>query len=112
MSKYQINATGNFLKDVEEISFWIFVSNVEQSENLAEAKLNQLESDLVDLKKKIQNFPESGEEVATQGVRKTSIYDGRYSVRWIVDHGKKTITLISLLDLRYPKQLRNIQTEE
>jgi predicted Rossmann fold nucleotide-binding protein DprA/Smf involved in DNA uptake len=112
VSQYQINATSNFLKDVEEISFWIFVTNVEQSENLAEAKLSQLESDLIVLKKKIQNFPESGEEVATRGVRKIPIYDGRYSARWIVDHDKKTVTLISLLDSRYPKQLRNIQTEE
>jgi hypothetical protein len=40
MSQYQINATSNFLKDVEEISFWIFVTNVEQSKNLAEAKLS------------------------------------------------------------------------
>lgn len=112
MSQYQINATSNFLKDVEEISFWIFVTNVEQSKNLAEAKLSQLESELITLKKKIQNFPESGEEVATRGVRKIPIYDGRYSVRWIVDHHKKTATLISLLDSRYPKKLRNIPTEE
>jgi hypothetical protein len=112
MSHYEIKETGKFLKDVEEISFWILVTNIEHSENLAETKLSQLESDLAVLKNKIQKFPESGEEVTAKGVRQSPIYDGRYSARWVVGHSKKTVTLISLLDLRYPKQLRNIQIEE
>ena len=56
MSQYEINTTGKFLKDVEEISFWIFVTNVEYSENLAETKLSQFESDLVVLKKRFKSF--------------------------------------------------------
>ena len=112
MSQYEINATGKFLKDVEEISFWIFVTNIEHSENLAETKLSQLKSELMALASKIQKFPESGEEVTSKGVRQSPVYAGRYSARWVVDHDEKTVTLISLLDLRYPKQLRNISTEE
>ena len=112
MSHYEIKETGQFLKDIEEASVWILLTNIEHSENLAETKLRQLESDLAVLKNKIQKFPESGEEVTAKGVRQSPMYDGRYSARWIVDHDKKTVTLISLLDLRYPKQLRNIPIEE
>lgn len=112
MSYYAIKETSQFEKEVEEISFWIFVTNIEHSESLADTKLSQLESDLAVLKSKIRKFPESGEEITAKGVRQSPLYDGRYSARWVVDHDKKTVTLISLLDLRYPKQLRNIQTEE
>lgn len=76
MSHYEIKETGKFAKDIEEISFWILVTNIEHSENLAETKLSQLESDLAVLKNKIQKFPESGEEVTAKGVRQSPIYDG------------------------------------
>lgn len=112
MSHYEIKRTDKFEKDVEEISFWILVTNVEHSENLAETKLSQLESELIALTNKIQNFPESGEEITSKSVRQSPVHDGRYSARWVVDHNKKTVTLISLLDLRYPKKLRNIQIDE
>lgn len=47
MSHYEIKKTGKFEKDVEEISFWILVTNIEHSENLAETKLSQLKSHLI-----------------------------------------------------------------
>jgi hypothetical protein len=112
MSHYEIKKTGKFEKDVEEISFWILVTNIEHSESLAETKLSQLKSELMALTNKIQKFPESGEEVASKSIRQSPVYAGRYSARWVVDHDKKTVMLISLLDLRYPKQLRNIPIEE
>jgi hypothetical protein len=40
MINYSINESEQFLKDVEEIAVWILLSNIEQSESLAEQKVD------------------------------------------------------------------------
>jgi hypothetical protein len=103
--KYTVEETDQFLKDVEESAVWILLSNMEQSESLAEKKVNEFEAELNSLKDQLQKFPESGEGDGIQGVRRSPIYGGRYSAKWIVDHVRKVVIFISLSDSKYPKNL-------
>ena len=100
------------MEDVEESAVWILLSNIEQSESLAENKVNEFNSELNSLKDQLQNFPESGEADVIQGIRRFPIYGGRYSAKWIVNHVRKVVVLISLSDSKYPKNLRHFQFDE
>ncbi len=86
--KYALIETNQFLVDFESIAVWILVSNIEQSNVLAEKKLNEFIVELDMLKHRLQSFPESGEEDAIQGIRKFPFYGGRYSVKWIVNNAR------------------------
>ena len=110
--KYVIEESDQFLKDVEESAVWILLSNVEQSESFAENKVDEFNAELSSLKDRLQNFPESGESDDIQGIRRFPIYGGRYSAKWIVNHVRKTVTLISISDSKYPKSLRGFQFDE
>lgn len=109
---YEINASDQFLKDVEEAAVWILLSNMEQSESLAEKKVDDFNKEVDLLQRRLQKFPDSGEGDEIQGVRRFPVYDGRYSAKWIVNHFTKTVTFISLSDSKYPKHLRQIQFDE
>lgn len=111
MINYTVNESDRFLKDVEEIAVWILVSNMEQSESLAEKKLDEFSTEIKVLKARLQVFPESGESDNIEGVRKFPLYNGRYSAKWIVDFVEKTVSLITLVDSMYPKSLREIQLD-
>ena len=110
--KYSIQESDQFLKDVEEAAVWILLSNIEQSEALAEKKVDEFNDDLNALKARLQDFPESGEGDEIKGLRRFPIYEGRYSAKWVVSHITKTATLITLSDSKYPQQLRQFQFEE
>jgi hypothetical protein len=97
---------------VEEAAVWILLSNIEQSEALAESKVDELQADLDALREKLEHFPELGESDEIQGVRKFPIYEGRYSVKWVINPIALTVTLIALSDLKYPKNLRQFQMHE
>lgn len=112
MSHYIVQESDQFIKDVEEAAVWILVTNIEQSESLAEKKIYEFNSELNFLKNRIQNFPESGENDSVEGVRKFPIYDGRYLAKWIVIHAEKTVIFISLSDSKYPKLLRQFAMDE
>lgn len=107
MSKFTIYESDQFLRDVEEAAIWILVTNLEQSESLAEKKVNEFNFELKALKNRLTQFPESGEEDTIKGIRKFPIYGGRYSVKWIMSDNEKRVTLITLADSKYPKKLRN-----
>lgn len=107
--KYSISEADQFLADVEEAAVWILLSNVEQSEALAEKKVDDFHADLMSLKNRLRDFPESGESDTIEGIRRSPIYEGRYSAKWIVNHVTKTVIFISLSDSKYPKQLRQFQ---
>lgn len=107
MIKYHIILTDQFLRDVEEFAVWIFLSNIDQSEQLAEKKVDEFKSDLLVLQDRIQDFPELGEIDTVAGIRRFPVYSGRYSVKWIVNHIKREIVLISISDSKYPKDLRH-----
>lgn len=109
---YEIKASDQFLKDVEEAAVWILVSNVEQSDSLTEKKVDDFNKELDLLQRRLQKFPDSGEGDEIQSVRRFPIYDGRYSAKWIVNHVFKTVTFVSLSDSKYPKHLRQIQLDE
>jgi len=107
--KYEVDESDQFLKDIEEAAVWILLSNIEQSETLADAKVGEFEADMNSLKERLRDFPESGESDAIQGLRKFPIYDGRFSAKWIVNHAARSVVLITLSDSKYPRPLRQFQ---
>ncbi len=104
--KYEIFESDRFVDDVEEAAVWILQTNIDQSESLAEKKLDEFHGDISALKVRLRDFPESGEVDTVAGLRKFPVYEGRYSVKWIIDHSAKALTLVSLADSRYPQELR------
>ncbi|NJM09552.1 MAG: hypothetical protein HC883_01230 [Bdellovibrionaceae bacterium] len=112
MSLYEIDESDQFLRDVEEAAVWILLTNLEQSESLADAKLNDFRTDLSSLRDRLKSYPESGEADDIQGLRKFPIYEGRYSAKWIVNHAARRVTLVALSDSKYPRNLRQFQIED
>ncbi len=109
---FTIHETDNFLSDVEESALWILESNIDQSEELASRKADEFQTEIEALKIRLQRFPDSGEEDSVKGVRKFPLYGGRYSLKWIVEHSAKRVTLIAVTDSKYPSHLRSILFEE
>jgi hypothetical protein len=112
MSQFTILETEKFLSDVEESAVWILESNLEFSEELAIRKVEEFQKEIEALKKRLQLYPESGESDAIENLRKFPIYQGRYSIKWIVQKTNQTVILIALTDLRYPKALRNFELDD
>jgi hypothetical protein len=111
MSQFKILETEKFLFDVEDSAVWILESNLEFSEAMAIRKVEEFQEEIDALKKRLQHYPESGESDAIESLRKFPIYQGRYSVKWIVQKADQTIILIALTDLKYPKALRNFELD-
>lgn len=112
MQKYEVTESDQFLKDVEEAAVWILVTNIEQSETLAEQKIEDFQNDLNSLKNRLSEFPESGQADDIVGLRKFPIYLGRYSVKWIVNHIEKRVTLVTIADSKYPQNLREFKYDD
>lgn len=112
MPNFAILESDQFLADVEEAAVWILESNLDEGVEFAVSKVDDFEQELEDLKSRLSQFPESGEEDDIRGVRKLPIYSGRYSVKWIVDEGAVQLTLIALNDQRYPKKLRGVKVDD
>jgi len=105
--------TDQFLTDLSEIAQWIFSTNLEQSEDQANKSLMNLETDLEHLKSRLMEFPDSGvADPFVKGIRQFSIYEGRYSIQWVTQYNQNTVTLLSITDLKYPKNLRSFQIED
>jgi hypothetical protein len=111
MAKYEIQESDQFQKDVEEAAVWILLTNIEQSESLADKKVDDFQTDLNTLRERLRSYPESGEADEVPGLRKFPIYDGRYSVKWIVSHAAGIVTLVALTDSKYPRRLRQFQMD-
>lgn len=112
MPNFAILESDQFLADVEEAAVWILESNLNEGVEFAVSKVEEFEQEIENLKIRLSQYPESGEEDDIRGVRKFPIYSGRYSVKWIVDKGAIQLTLIAVNDQRYPKKLRNIQFDD
>lgn len=112
MLNYTVNESDQFLKDVEEIAVWILISNIEQSESLAEKKVDEFNAEIIALKNRLKVFPESGDAENTTGIRNFPLYSGRYSAKWIIDYVGKTVNLIAIVDSKYPKSLREIHLDD
>ena len=106
MTFFTIFESNQFLKDIEDIAYWILISNIEQSESLAERKADEFQAQLINLKERLQEFPEMGEMDIILGVRKFPIYEGRYSVKWIANRSNKSVTLLAISDSKYPKNIK------
>lgn len=111
MGLFTVEESDQFLKDVEEAAVWILLSNLEQSESLAERKVDEFKADINSLKVRLQSFPESGEADELEGMHKFPLYDGRYSAKWIVNRIDRKVILITLTDSRYPRKLREFRLE-
>jgi predicted Rossmann fold nucleotide-binding protein DprA/Smf involved in DNA uptake len=111
MINYTVNESDRFLKDVEEITVWILLTNIEQSEFFAEKKVDEWYAEIMVLKARLQVFPDAGEIDKVEGIHKFPLYNGRYSAKWIVDYRAKSVHLITISDSKYPKYLREIYLE-
>jgi hypothetical protein len=109
---FTVQKSAQFLFELEESAIWILESNIEQSEELALRKVDEFQREIEALEERLKSFPESGECDQIKGVRKFPIYEGRYSVKWVVQKSEKLITLISISDSKYPKVLRNVVLED
>lgn len=112
MPLFEILESDQFLADVEEAAVWIISTNIEQSDSLAESKLDELGEELNSLRERLRRHPESGESDSIDGLRKFPVYGGRYSAKWIVSHSDRRVTLLALSDSKYPRRLRQFFTEE
>ena len=109
---YSIEESDQFIIDVEEASIWILVTNLEQSESLAEKMLEEFERNLNELKSILKRYPKIGLEENILSIRKFPIFKGRYSAKWIVLEKQSRVILLSLTNLKYPKELRTFNLEE
>ena len=109
---FEIQETDKFSADLEEAALWLYAQNLEQSEELADRKLNELEDEINSLKSHLRKNPEMGQADKQQGLRSFPIYSGRYSVSWIVLPGAKIVLLLALNDSKYPANLRNFSFDE
>lgn len=112
MSQFTILETDQFLSDVEESAVWILESNMEFSEELAIRKVEEFQKGIEVLKERLQEYPKSGETDEVKNVRKSPIYQGRYSIKWILQETDRLVILIALIDSKYPKALRNFQLDD
>ncbi len=112
MSQYIVLETDKFLSDVEEAAVWILESNLEFSEDFAFRKIDEFQEEIETLKERLKEFPESGEMDEIEGVRKSPVYNGRFSLKWIFQKLAKSITLIALTDSKYPKILKHFYLED
>lgn len=82
--KYKVIATEQFLTDLKHVSDWIYSTNLEQSEDFANKKLTDLETELNGLAQRIAEFSLSGvAHLTVADLRRFPIYDGRFNVQWI-----------------------------
>ena len=112
MSKYALEETDQFLTDVEGAAVWILLSNIEESEALANKKIAEFQKNLEALKEQLRDFPESGENDELPGLRKFPIYGGRYSAKWVIIHTARIVILVALTDSKYPRKLREFRLDE
>lgn len=112
MSKYLVEESQQFLKDIESTVTWIYSINLEQSEVLAERSLERFQKELEHLIDRLRLYPLIGKEDIDIGILKFPIYDGRFSVQWIVLEEKKKVILLALIDLKYPVELREFEFNE
>lgn len=105
-SLYSVLESKQFLKDFEEISLWILVINSDVSEDFALKQVFKLNHEIDKLVFRLSIYPESGlDDESELGTKKFPILAGRYSIRWLIQHDNRIVILLSLLDLKYPKEL-------
>lgn len=110
---FAVNETDQFIKDVEDAAVWLLLTNLQdRSESFTENVVNNLKSEIDALKVRLSMLPDSGQPAEIEGVLKFPLYKGRFSAKWIVDHANRTVTLITLADSKYPKELRNFQLND
>lgn len=102
---YSVLESEQYFKDFEEIVLWIYLSNIEVSEDFAHKQTLKFNIEIDKLIARLMRYPESGlDEDDTIGIKRFPLYDGRYVVKWHFDHRKRIVTLLSIFDLRYPKE--------
>jgi hypothetical protein len=103
---YAILESENFRSDLEEAAMWLYIHNLEQSQNFADRKLLDLENEIENLKTHLTSTPSIGQEDESSILRRLPVYDGRYLVTWITNEKSQTVTLLALIDSKYPRKLR------
>ncbi|MGZ3772714.1 MAG: hypothetical protein ACXVCY_07610 [Pseudobdellovibrionaceae bacterium] len=106
---YSVQASVEFLNNLEEAVDWLYSHNEQQSIEFANKKKAQFENEVNTLKDRLSTNPYSiGTEILAKvpAYRKISIYGGRYQAEWTINDSKKEVNLLRLKDLVYPAELR------
>lgn len=112
MPDYKVIETDRFVADLEDSALWLYSHNLEQSEELADRKLLELEMEINQLKKNLAKTPFIGPADKSGVLRTFPVYGGRFSVNWFVNEQVRSVVLLSMMDSKYPQNLREYKFEE
>jgi len=75
---FEVRETASFTTDLEEALVWLYLHNIEQSQDFADLKSSELEQEIGALKKHLAQTPYMGQADILSGLRRFPLYDGRY----------------------------------
>jgi hypothetical protein len=109
---FEIQEAEKFVSDLEEAAFWLYTHNLEQSHEFADLKFSELDDEINDLKRHLRNTPRMGQADEITGLRRFPVYEGRYSVTWMINDKAKMVTLLEFIDSKNPQRLRQYLFDE
>ncbi len=112
MPAYAVYESQNFLSSMEDAVSWLYLHNLEQSEQFAERKSYELRQEVKVLEGHLTQTPYMGQADDLSGLRRFPLYEGRYSATWIIDEASRNVTMLEFRDSKYPVDLRNFQLDE
>lgn len=109
---FEVRQTDKFKASLEEAMFWHYSHNLEQSLEFADRKFLELQQEVENLKNHLERTPYMGQSDEISDLHRFPIYDGRYSITWIIDDEMKVVTIMEFLDSKYPRSFREFKIDE
>lgn len=85
MAKYRVLETQKFLTELEEAAAWHYFHNLDQSQEFANHKFQELQQEVKNLEQHLTETLYLGQADKISGLRRFPVYGGRYFATWIVD---------------------------
>jgi len=112
MASYRVLETSSFQNELEEAATWLYFHNLEQSQEFADQKFQELQQEVKHLEQHLTGTPYLGQADEISGLRRFPVYGGRYFATWVIDEVALTVTMLEFMDLKYPQSLRTFQFNE
>jgi hypothetical protein len=112
MQEFDVQETDKFKSQLEEAVLWLYSFNIEQSEEFADKKYFELQSEINTLKANLKRNPRMGQLDVVSGLRRFPVYDGRFVMTWLLLEAQKSVLILEFNDSKYPKQLRQFHMSE
>ena len=106
MAEYTVKESDKFEADLEEAVIWLYFHNLEQSQEFADQKSLELKQEVKNLELHLAKTPYMGRVDDVSGLRRFPLYGGRYAATWTIDENARLVTLLELIDSKYPQELR------